>query len=95
VNAALATTAQSIPRAGVESAYDTWSWYAPWVFNHVQMRDDRVEIFADDLPAGVYEYVYIARATTYGEYVVPPLKAEEMYAPEVFGRNATMRLSVR
>ncbi len=95
VNATLATTARSIPRAGVESAYDTWSWYAPWVFNHVQMRDDRVEIFADDLPAGVYEYVYIARATTFGDYVVPPLKAEEMYAPEVFGRNATMRLSVR
>ena len=29
-----------------------------------------------------------ARATTPGEFVVPPAKAEEMYHPETFGRGA-------
>lgn len=53
------------------------------------MRDDRVVLFADMLPAGVYEYTYLARATAYGRFITPPLKAEEMYAPEVFGRNGT------
>ena len=32
---------------------------------------------------------YVARATTPGEYVVPPAKAEEMYSPEVFGRSGS------
>lgn len=95
VNTRLQTSAQNRRSGEVDAAYDTWSWYAFWVFNHVQMRDDRVEVFADQLPAGVYEYTYLARATTLGEFVVPPLKAEEMYAPEVFGRNGTARVSVR
>jgi uncharacterized protein YfaS (alpha-2-macroglobulin family) len=59
------------------------------------MRDDRVVLFADRLPAGVYEYTYLARATTYGSFVVAPTKAEEMYHPETFGRAATTRLHVR
>jgi len=36
----------------------------------------------------------VARATTPGEFVVPPPKAEEMYSPEVFGRGATDRVVV-
>jgi alpha-2-macroglobulin len=34
------------------------------------------------------------RATTPGQYVAPPAKAEEMYAPETFGRSATDRMIV-
>jgi len=37
----------------------------------------------------VYEYTYIARATTPGTFVVPPAKAEETYSPEVFGRSGS------
>jgi hypothetical protein len=43
---------------------------------------------------GVYEYTYIARATTPGTFVVPPAKAEEMYSPEVFGRSSSDRVIV-
>ena len=35
-----------------------------------------------------------ALATTPGEYVLPPLKAEEMYSPEVYGRTASGKLIV-
>jgi hypothetical protein len=51
------------------------------------MRDERVEAFASLLWEGVHEYEYVARATTPGNFVVPPPKAEEMYMPETFGRG--------
>ena len=53
-----------------------------------EIRDDRVVLFADHLPAGLYRYRYLARATTLGKFVLPPTRAEEMYSPEVFGRTA-------
>lgn len=64
------------------------SWLTAW-FEHQNLRDKQVEAFASLLPAGLYSYSYVARATTPGEYLVPPTKAEEMYEPEVFGRSST------
>jgi uncharacterized protein YfaS (alpha-2-macroglobulin family) len=60
-----------------------------------ELRDDRVLFFVDHLPAGVYHYRYLARATTPGRFVVPPTRAEEMYSPEVFGRTAASTLEVK
>jgi uncharacterized protein YfaS (alpha-2-macroglobulin family) len=65
------------------------SWYRR------ELRDDRVLFFADHLPAGIYHYRYLARATTFGRFVVPPTRAEEMYTPEVFGRTASSVVEVR
>ena len=53
------------------------------------MRDERLEAFSTLLWEGVYDYNYIARATTPGTFVAPPTKAEEMYAPETFGRSGS------
>ena len=58
------------------------------------MRDDRVLMFADRLWAGVYSHSYTARATTPGKFVAGPARAEEMYAPESFGRTATAFIEV-
>jgi uncharacterized protein YfaS (alpha-2-macroglobulin family) len=69
-------------------------WGGPW-FEHQNLRDERAEAFASLLPGGVYSYRYEARATTPGEFVVPPARAEEMYEPETFGRSATDRVVVR
>jgi len=63
-------------------------WPGHW-YNHQQLRDDRAEAFSTQLEPGVYHYEYTALATTPGEFVVPPAKAEEMYQPETFGRSAT------
>jgi hypothetical protein len=65
------------------------SWYRR------EMRDDRVLFFVDHMPAGMYHYRYLARATTPGKFVVPPAKAEEMYTPEVFGRTGAIAVEVR
>jgi alpha-2-macroglobulin len=70
-----------------------WWWRRAW-FDHQNMRDDRVEAFASLVWEGVYTYRYVARATTPGRFVVPPPRAEEMYAPETFGRGATDRVVV-
>jgi hypothetical protein len=63
-------------------------------YEHHNIRDERVEAFTSLLDAGVHTFVYTARATTPGNFVVPPLKAEEMYAPETFGRSAGDRVIV-
>lgn len=70
-----------------------WWWSSTW-YEHQNMRDERIEAFASLLWEGVHEYSYVARATTPGNFVVPPPKAEEMYMPETFGRGASDRVIV-
>jgi hypothetical protein len=65
-----------------------WWWWGTW-YEHQNMRDERAEAFTSLLWDGVYEYTYVARATTPGTFIVPPAKAEEMYSPEVFGRSGS------
>jgi len=93
VNPAL-TVSQSIPQDPTAPDYrygdllsKSW-WWGPW-YEHQNMRDERAEAFTSLLWEGVYEYTYIARATTPGTFIVPPAKAEEMYSPEVFGRSGS------
>jgi len=88
VNPALAVS-QSAPQDPTSSNFKYgWWWWGPW-YEHQNLRDERAEAFTPLLWDGVYEYTYIARATTPGTFVVPPAKAEEMYSPEVFGRSAS------
>ncbi|MEO6333520.1 MAG: hypothetical protein ABIO91_00920, partial [Pyrinomonadaceae bacterium] len=68
--------------------YGSYYWRRYW-FEHQNFRDERAEAFASLLWEGVYNYTYVARATTPGQFVVPPAKAEEMYHPETFGRTGT------
>ncbi|MDG5815441.1 alpha-2-macroglobulin family protein [Chitinispirillales bacterium ANBcel5] len=85
LNPSLAVTAD-LPEESTRQRF--WWWSRPW-YEHQNMRDERVEAFASLLYGGVYEYTYYARATTPGEFIVPPAKAEEMYAPETFGRSGS------
>ena len=66
-----------------------WNW-----FEHQNLGDDRVEAFASYLSGGSYEYTYVARATTPGTFVVPPTRAEQIYAPETFGRSASATVTI-
>jgi len=77
-------------RAGQSGSYRSRYW-----FQHQNMKDDRAEAFASLLWEGVYEYSYVARATTPGDFTVPPSKAEEMYTPETFGRGGTDRVVIQ
>jgi uncharacterized protein YfaS (alpha-2-macroglobulin family) len=94
MNPALAVTGvvpadpRSAPSEGVP-----WWWSRTW-YEHQNIRDERVEAFSSLVWDGVYDYTYVARATTPGSFVAPPPKAEEMYSPETFGRGAGDRLVV-
>jgi uncharacterized protein YfaS (alpha-2-macroglobulin family) len=60
-----------------------------------ELRDDRALFFLDEMGPGVHRYRYLARATTLGRFVVPPLRVEEMYSPENFGRTGAVSIEVR
>ena len=97
VNPELATSASAPPDLGGDddptSPSGYWWWWRPW-YEHENLRDERVEAFTSLLWAGVHRYNYIARATTPGNFVVPPTRAEEMYSPETFGRTASDRVII-
>jgi len=88
VNPALAVSGDIPQDPGSPDYRYGWWWWGPW-YEHQNMRDERAEAFTSLLWDGVYDYSYIARATTPGTFVVPPAKAEEMYSPEVFGRSSS------
>ncbi|MEZ4663090.1 MAG: hypothetical protein R2911_36540 [Caldilineaceae bacterium] len=92
INPALAVS-ENIPTDPGDESQRTWWWWGTW-YEHQNLRDQRAEAFTTLLWDGVYTYTYVARATTPGEFVVPPAKAEEMYSPEVFGRSAVDKVIV-
>lgn len=63
-------------------------------FNHIEIHDDRVLLFADSLKPGIHTHRYLVRALTYGTFYAPGTKIEEMYAPEVFGRSGELTVKI-
>lgn len=92
LNPELAVT-EPVPEDKKEQGASWWLWRRVW-FDHQNLRDERSEAFAALLWGGVYNYSYVARATTPGVFVVPPAKAEEMYHPETFGRSNSDRVRI-
>jgi uncharacterized protein YfaS (alpha-2-macroglobulin family) len=98
VDSWFATTAADVSRIEDAANADDRDWRSVWergTFDHIERRDDRVLMFATRLSEGHHEFSYVVRATTAGTFEVPPVTAEEMYAPEIFGRSATRRVEVR
>ncbi len=80
---------------GSQSMGRNYYWWRQFWFEHQNLRDERAEAFASLLWEGVYNYSYVTRATTPGQFVAPPAKAEEMYHPETFGRTGTDFVTVQ
>ena len=72
------------------------SGWQPWWqgFNHIEMHDDRVLLFANSLFPGIHTHRYLVRALTYGTFTAPGSKIEEMYSPEVFGRSKEFTIKI-
>jgi uncharacterized protein YfaS (alpha-2-macroglobulin family) len=62
--------------------------------SHGVVRDGRVMFYTTWAPGGVYEYTYLVRATTPGQYRVMPTEVTQMYAPQVWGRSASQDLTI-
>jgi len=69
-----------------------WGW---WYFNHIELRDEKVVLSAEHLPAGTYVYTYLARASAAGTFKVIPTTASEFYFPDVGGRGAGSLFTVK
>jgi len=65
------------------------------LLSYSEIRDARVAFYADELPAGDYEYAYVARATTPGAFLRPAGRVEAMYRPEIAGTTAIDSVSVQ
>ena len=90
INSKLAVSESSVKPPPFGSSYinrDNW-------FENQNLRDNRAEAFTTLLSGGVWNYSYLARATTPGNFIAPPAKAEEMYSPEVFGRSNSIFVKV-
>jgi hypothetical protein len=94
VNAGFLTESEEKQRqlGMLEASGEAESWWEE--FNHIEMHDNRVLLFADSLAAGLHTHRYLARALTFGQFAVPGTKAEEMYAAEVFGRSAEQLVKI-
>jgi uncharacterized protein YfaS (alpha-2-macroglobulin family) len=86
----LARDASSQPESRSYSA-----WWRRGGFDHVEKYDDRVALFATRLSEGRHEFSYLVRATTSGTFTAAGTWAEEMYAPEVNGRTAATRVTIK
>ena len=61
---------------------------------HRESHDDKVLTFLAHVDPGIYHFRYVARATTPGDFVVPPTRAACMYSPEVWGTTAASQFIV-
>jgi uncharacterized protein YfaS (alpha-2-macroglobulin family) len=82
--------------AGDEGGQPQSFWWSQsqTAWQNVELRDDRVHLFADLLAAGASPYEYLVRATSAGAFQAPPVTAEAMYQPAVGGRSAAAMVTV-
>ncbi len=89
VNTSLLTTSIQAqdPTLRRQWDYDPFWYWGWWWFDHTEMRDEQVNLYADFLPRGTYVYTYQVRASIAGEFQTMPSHAYAFYFPEVFGRT--------
>ena len=71
--------------------YGGWGY---WNFSEVDLRDEKAVLYADQLPAGTYQFQYQIRLGLAGEYRVIPTVGWEFYFPEVYGRGEGMIFNI-
>ncbi|MBV7332820.1 hypothetical protein KFU94_32250 [Chloroflexi bacterium TSY] len=72
---------------------EPFMWHS-WGYNYKDVRDDRVEFFITRLNAGEHTYRYRMRANLMGEYSVLPTWGTLMYEEDVYGRSASLKVTV-
>jgi len=58
-----------------------------WNFNHYMIEDERLLLFAEHLPAGVYEVDYLVQAGLPGKYNHLPASVRQIYNPSIYART--------
>ena len=63
--------------------------------SHVELHDDRVDLYFDELEGDEVAATYLVRASTPGEFALPPAAAELMYEGDSCGYSDAGRVTVR
>ncbi len=69
---------------GSSRYYDYWGW---WYIDHIELRDQQVNLYAHHLPRGTYIFTYQLRASVPGVFKVMPARGYPFYQPGIFGRT--------
>ncbi|CAA2100695.1 alpha-2-macroglobulin family protein [Variovorax paradoxus] len=67
-----------------------WAWPS-----HIERATDSYRAFFRYLPRGSWSVEYSVRLNNAGEFRLPPVRAEAMYAPEVFGEGTAQTMTVK
>ncbi len=97
VDVSFATTSRQYSGPSSDRAQEEDApWWQRWWWNPTsfELKDDKVALFATELPAGTYTYRYQLRASIAGEFNVLPPRGEMMYFPEVFGHGAGSQFTI-
>jgi len=99
VNTSFATESQALQRRMAsfnrKKGADKDRYWWGGTFNHWEIYDDRVLLFADRLSSGEHIFTYMMKAFHYGRFCLPATKAEEMYTPEVFGNTGDVYTEIK
>ncbi|MEM7588479.1 MAG: hypothetical protein AAF560_34140, partial [Acidobacteriota bacterium] len=82
------------PRLGRGGAIGWLDTNALWQVDHLDLRDDRIELFGHLERGETRRVVYAARAVTAGRFTVPPVEAEAMYDPRIWAREGMQRVEI-
>ncbi|MGE5604155.1 MAG: MG2 domain-containing protein [Bacteroidota bacterium] len=63
--------------------------------DYMDIRDDRMALFYSFPKAGTYQFYYALRAVACGEFILPPVKAECMYQPELSSIASSGGITIR
>ncbi len=75
------------PRLGRDGSVDWIDQEQIWNADHMNLRDDRLEVFGHLDKGQSRKVVYAVRAVTAGRFTVPTVEAEAMYDPRIWARE--------
>lgn len=81
----------------VAPTMDEWSpplSLSPYLDYHVDVHDDHINFYIEQLEPGIARIPYRARATTQGTFTLPPAHVQEMYTPEHHGSTIASQVTV-
>ncbi|MFT4977090.1 MAG: hypothetical protein ACI8S6_002995, partial [Myxococcota bacterium] len=82
------------PRLGRGELPEWASGMELWDREHMNLRDDRLEVFGSLNDSKERVIVYAVRAVTAGRFTQPPVSAEAMYEPRIWARQPGQEIEI-
>jgi hypothetical protein len=95
INFSLRGSQESLLDSLSNSNENSYDYYTKYWYQHLEMWQDKVAVFARGLREGAYSFSYLARVVTPGSFIAPGAHVEEMYSPEVYGQGEGVEFEVR